>query len=304
MAIENRKHDEIRRLSSPIKFKNSKAYDSRGNRVNCFETVSDLKFVVEPDVNILSEDEILKYAPQSVEASKIKLAYGYGSNIDVLRVNNSLPWILAIYYVSAVCIAIPVFYTGNGLGMFFILIMFILPLIYLYYIFNLKNYTTNSGVKTANKPKPQVNGTSATIPNTLNKDKGLESLKKYRKEVEELKVIYEAKEDVVKDLIEKRFQPPQITYDRFMSAINKSHELFYSEADSALNIARLAAEDTPRVEEELEHKITTLNSLIDQIEDLTNELVINISSDSKSGEEVKTLIDDMENLINSVKEYE
>ena len=76
------------------------------------------------------------------------------------------------------------------------------------------------------------------------------------------------------------------------------------EADSALNITRLAAEDTPRVDEEIEHKIETLKSLIDQIEDLTNELVINISSDSKSNDDVKDLIDDMENLIESVKEYE
>ena len=57
-------------------------------------------------------------------------------------------------------------------------------------------------------------------------------------------------------------------------------------------------------DEELEHKIETLKSLIDQIEDLTNELVINISSDSKSNDDVKDLIDDMENLIESVKEYE
>ena len=89
-----------------------------------------------------------------------------------------------------------------------------------------------------------------------------------------------------------------------MATIDKSHDLFYHEADGALNIAKYAVDDTPRVERELESKIDTLKSIIDQIEDLTNELVINISSDDKSAEDVKTLIDDMENLIDSVKEYE
>ncbi len=304
MAIENRKQNEIRRLTTPVKFKDSKAYDVRGRKIDCIETLSDLKFIVEPDVSILSEDEILEHAPESIEASKIRLAYGYGNNGDVMRINNSLPWILGLYYVTAVCIAIPVFYTGNGFGMFFMLIMFILPLIYLYYIFNLKNYTYSSSVKAANKPKSLSNKKTTTVKNQTIENPGVESLKKYQKEIEELKVVYDAKEDVVKGLIEKRFQPPQITYDRFMATINKCHELFYMEADSALNITRLAAEDTPRVDEEIEHKIETMKSLIDQIEDLTNELVINISSDTKSNGDVKNLIDDMENLIQSVKEYE
>ena len=46
-----------------------------------------------------------------------------------------------------------------------------------------------------------------------------------------------------------------------------------------------------------------MKAIINQIEDLTNELVINISSDEESTEEVKNLIDEMENLIDSVKEY-
>ena len=34
--------------------------------------------------------------------------------------------------------------------------------------------------------------------------------------------------DTVKDLIEKCFTPPQLTYDRFMNVVNSSHKLFYS----------------------------------------------------------------------------
>ena len=59
----------------------------------------------------------------------------------------------------------------------------------------------------------------------------------------------------------------------------------------------------PRVDAELENKISILKSIIDQIEDLTNELVININSDEESHDNVKNLVDDMEDLIDSVKEY-
>ena len=69
MAIENRKQNEIRRLTTPPKFNDSKAYDSRGNRINCIETLSDLKFIVEPNVDILTEDEIFSKIMSEVKIS-------------------------------------------------------------------------------------------------------------------------------------------------------------------------------------------------------------------------------------------
>ena len=116
-------------------------------------------------------------------------------------------------------------------------------------------------------------------------------------------MLFDVKEEVVKDLIKKCFTPPQLTYDRFMSVIESSHKLFYAQSDSALNIINLAAEDTPRIEGELESKINNMKTIINQIEDLTNELVINLNSNDEKTEEVKNLLDEMENLISSVKEY-
>ena len=46
-----------------------------------------------------------------------------------------------------------------------------------------------------------------------------------------------------------------------------------------------------------------MKTIINQIEDLTNELVINLNSNDEKTEEVKNLLDEMENLISSVKEY-
>lgn len=108
---------------------------------------------------------------------------------------------------------------------------------------------------------------------------------------------------MVRDLIKKRFEPPQITYDKFISIIDKANKLFYQEVDTALNIIRLAADDTPRVQAEIQEKINNMKKIINQIEELTNELVINISSDDETKEEVDNLLENMENLIGSVKEY-
>ena len=299
MVNDNSKMAEINRLKSPLKYRDLKVYDSQGNQIDCIESVSDLKYVIEPDASILTDDEILEYAPNSKEASKVRLKRGMGSNSDVLLINNSIYWILGLYYTILICLTIPVFYSGNKLGMFIILILAVLPLLYLYYIFNLKEYEDKDAKKQINKSR----FSDAQVLSDDSNHEGLQSLKKYADEVEELRVLFDAKEIAVRDLIEKRFEPPQITYDRFMATIDKSHDLFYHEADSAINITNLAVEDTPRVEGELESKINTLKSIIDQIEDLTNELVINISSDEESGDDIKNLVEDMENLIDSVKEY-
>ncbi|MBE6491642.1 MAG: hypothetical protein E7Z82_01750 [Methanobrevibacter sp.] len=299
MVNDNSKTVEINRLKSPLKYDDYKVYDSHGNEIKGVETFSKLQYVIEPDSNILSDDEILEYAPNSKEAAKVRLRRGVGNNSDVMLIYDSLPWIIGFYYTILICIAIPVVYGGNKSLMFFVLILAILPLLYLYYIFNLKQYVDKSAKKQVKKSGFSTIG--STQEN--HESEGLESLKKYADEIEDLKASYDSKESAVRKLIEKRFEPPQITYERFMTIIDKSHGLFYHEAESALNITQLAVEDTPRVKNELENKINTLKSIIDQIEDLTNELVINISSDDKSDDDVKNLVDDMENLIDSVKDY-
>lgn len=299
MANDNSKTVEINRLKSPLKYEDCKIYDSHGNEIKGVETFSKLQYVIEPDSNILSDDEILEYAPNSKEAAKVRLRKGVGSNSDVMLIYDFLPWILGFYYTILICIAIPVFYGGIKSLMFFVLILAILPLLYLYYIFNLKQYVDKSAKKQVNKSRFTGIGSNQQ----KHESEGLESLKKYADEIEELKATYDSKESAVRKLIEKRFEPPQMTYERFMTIIDKSHDLFYHETESALNITRLAIEDTPRVKNELENKINTLKSIIDQIEELTNELVINISSDDKSDDDVKNLVDEMENLIDSVKDY-
>lgn len=300
MSIETPKSKEIKRLTTPLKFRDFKAYDSEGKLIKCSETLSDVRFIVEPKKGILTDNEILQYAPQSKSASAIRLKRGAGSYQDVLLIHESLPWILGLYYVVLLCLTIPIFTSKNAVAMYVLLVLVILPLLYLYYILNLKNYSKNNIVEHIKKPKKE----EKTIVNTQKVDsEGLDSLQTYKKEIGNLNVLFDVKEDVVRELIKKRFEPPQITYDKFISSIDSCHKLFYAQSEAALNIINLAAEDTPRVQSEIKSKIDAMKKIINQIEDLTNELVINISSSEESAEEVKNLLDDMENLIGSVKEY-
>lgn len=299
MSNENSKIHEIRRLTTPITFKNSKAYDSDGNRINCIETLSEIKYIIEPEAGLLTDNEVLQYAPESSCASKIKLQKGVGGVSDLLFANNSIIGLLGVYYITLICILVPFYYWGNKLVMFIILILSILPLAYLYRSANSKG--SAGPVRTEARRQKKVETQSVSKP--IREDVGLESLKKYESELKDLKTLFDVKEEIVKDLIEKSFEPPQITYDRFIGVVDSSHKLFYNQHDSALNIINMAAEDTPRIEGELESKIGNMKAIINQIEDLTNELVINLSSDEHTSEEVKNLLEEMENLIGSVKEY-
>ena len=133
---------------------------------------------------------------------------------------------------------------------------------------------------------------------------GQPPLKRYEDEVKNLKVEYDAKEKVVVNLIEKSFAPPQITYDKFMDSVKKCSKVFNNHVDSALNIVKLTSSETPRIDTELENKITNMKVIISQIDDLTNELIINLSSNEKSNTDVEILFEDMKHLIDSVKKYE
>ena len=301
MSNETPKSNEIKRLTTPLTIKDFKAYDSEGNLLKCSETLSDVRFIVEPKQNILNDNEILQYAPQSKSASQIRLKRGFGNIQDILLVHESLPWILGLFYVVLICIAVPVTFSKNIVGMYLILVLVILPLLYLYYIFNHKKYAKDTVKKQVKESKKKVETPVSTTADE--KSSGLDSFKRYEKEISNLKVVFNVKEKVVRELIEKRFEPPQITYDKFMSSIDNCHKLFYAQSDAASNIIDLAVEDTPRVQDEIKGKIDAMKKIIDQIEDLTNELVINISSSGESTDEVKNLLDDMENLIESVKDY-
>lgn len=124
----------------------------------------------------------------------------------------------------------------------------------------------------------------------------------YKSRLDEMKSAYSKKDANARSLMEKKFAPPQITYNRFIAVIDKSTEIFNAAADDIENIISLATEDSPRIDAEIRSKFDILDSITNKMDDLTNELLI--SMDSAHDEDVSDLVGDMENLIGSIKDYE
>ncbi|MEE1156183.1 MAG: hypothetical protein U0K80_02095 [Methanobrevibacter sp.] len=169
------------------------------------------------------------------------------------------------------------------------------------------NIVSHEGLETRLRYLINQNATNAPTSETKEEPSVIiaeSSLKRYGDEVKSLKVEYDAKEKVVINLIEKSFAPPQITYDKFMDSVNNCSKVFNNQVDSALSIIQLTKRETPRIDTELEQKITNMKTIISHVDDLTNELIISLSSNKKGNSDVENLFDDMKDLIDSVKKYD
>ena len=124
----------------------------------------------------------------------------------------------------------------------------------------------------------------------------------YEKTARDLEELYQVKEKLVMNLIEKRFSSESMTYDRFTSAIYSSRGAFYNHLSSILSIIETSPDDNLTLRKELEAKISVLKAIVGKVDELTNELIINLSQ-SEVDDDVKNLLDDMGSLIDSVKDY-
>ena len=119
--------------------------------------------------------------------------------------------------------------------------------------------------------------------------------------INELKKEFDESELATKELIKAKFEPPQITYDRFIAVVDNCSKIFNEQYTSAINIINFS-NDSQRIDEELNSKINILQSLIDKLSDLSSELAINISK--TKDDNIDDVLNDMENLISSIHNYE
>ena len=124
----------------------------------------------------------------------------------------------------------------------------------------------------------------------------------YISQLDELNSKFNSKEKSARSLIEKRFEPPQMTYTRFIDGVDKSAKLFKKQSDAAYSMINLADEYSPRVATEIEAKIDILKSITEKLDNLSNELLL--SDDMSRKEDVEGVIGEMDDLINSVKDYD
>ena len=127
----------------------------------------------------------------------------------------------------------------------------------------------------------------------------------YKKQVEDLKKTYETKEEKVLELLEKKFPNGQMSYGRFRGEVDVCRVNFFKEADAAENMIDLSDEYSEKIADALKEKIKTLQSIVAKMNDLQSELIISISNgDDGSDEEIDNLIKEMNELIDSVKDYD
>ena len=79
--------------------------------------------------------------------------------------------------------------------------------------------------------------------------------------------------------------------------------LFDIQVGIAKKMAEMDVDDNPFIVKEMEAKLKTLQTFVDKMEDLTNELIIHLSSNEKDNDDINCLFNDMDDLIDSVKDY-
>ena len=124
---------------------------------------------------------------------------------------------------------------------------------------------------------------------------------KYKIKIENLKEEYDFKVSKAIELIKKEFDPSEISYNDFISTLNNSNNIFYNNVEVALDIIELSSNPSVKIKNELDNKINTLNEIIDKLEDFIDELIIHIAEGSEK--EVKNLTKELDDLIDSVKDY-
>ena len=147
------------------------------------------------------------------------------------------------------------------------------------------------------------NTTSTTTTATSNATS--QNYSYYKKQVEDLKKTYETKEEKVLELLEKKFPNGQMTYGRFRGEVDVCRVNFFKEAEAAENMINLSDGYSEKIADALKEKISTLQSIVAKMNDLQSELIISISNgDEGSDEEIDNLIREMNDLIDSVKDYD
>ncbi|MEE1116965.1 hypothetical protein [Methanosphaera sp.] len=288
------KDQEILRLTSPVKIVDSKAFDVEDQPLTCIETLSGLKYIIEPKKGILTDNEILKYAPDSMAAAKIRIKNDVATMDDYYLAYSTVPWKLASYYVIIFMIIVPLI---SILSNWLILLFIVLLLVPIYNVKRVLDIKTRIKLNKTGNKQDYSNNT-----NNSKSDKA--QFIKYEKEIIELKEEFTNKKINAETLIEKRFAPPQLTYDKFMSTVENAERVFDNEYYTAIDLVRYSDDYSSDMEEQIKAKIKTLKVLIKQLDNLIKELLENLSKDNSSDEEIKNIIEEMDRLIDSVSLYD
>lgn len=230
---------------------------------------------INPVKGILTDDEILKFAGNSEEASKIRLKRGIGTFSDKLEVYGVIIFIMWMP-IGLIIMWFTSFYAYINPNILSLILFFIASLIFIgypIYILFIKDHV-----------EPQYK-------------QPLKSKQKQNKDIEissnnELLSLFETKEKIAREMIEKRFPAPQITNSKFNSILDNCNEAIKSQI-KILN----ALTPTDKTKYEITSRKKLIKQLISKIDDLSNELILSEKND------IEDVIKDLDSLIISVKDY-
>lgn len=274
------KEKEITRLTTPISypkignftFRVVGAKDCEGNPVPMIRGFRN-RFTLEPKPGILSDDEILMYAPESKESSRIRLKRGIGTQSDKSAVNGDLIYVVSISLVFLFVFSFIILILGNlTIKLLFALIILILIGSYIYVMY-IKDYIEPEYKSTPIKEKPPVE----------------EKLS----ETDNLFLLFESKEKIAREMIEKKFPAPQLTNSKFNAVLDNCRSVVESQMEVLNSLT-----PTEKTKPEIDSRKKLIKRLISKMDDLTNELILSEENN------IEDVIGDMDNLINSVKDYE
>ena len=257
--FQDLKEKEIKRLTTPLTHTNNKVYDCEGNPIET--SFFGNKPFLEPKKGILSEDEILVYAGESQEASRIRLKRGEGTFNDKVAVYDHYIVVEVFLFLPGIMLCVFSFWLWIS-----IVIIFTIILIYLLFIRDHNEINKIEPLNETLEIKSEDNG--------------------------DLLLLFESKEKIAREMIERRFPAPQMTNTKFNSVLDNCKDVVESQIE-ILN----AITPTEKTKYEIASRKKLIKQLISKVDDLTNELIL---SEENNIEEV---IDDMDGLINSVKEY-
>ena len=219
-----------------------------------------------PVGEILSDEEVLRYAGNSKAAALIRLKNGSDDFSDKWRIHKKR--IIILYVILFLpTLSTYVLWSGsnNTSALFELLILILILIDYPLYFLYIKDYSKSNEISIAKKENITDSKSNDEINNNTN---NIESFNVYKIQINDLKSLYDVKEKIVKELIEKRFEPPQLTYDKFISSVDNCTELFNDQIEIISNIINLATEHTSEIDYEIETRINILKSIIEKIDSL------------------------------------
>lgn len=257
------KEKEIKRLTTPLTYNKHKiapdeVYDCEGNPAY---KDSEGRYIIEPNKELLTYDEILKYAPYSKEASRVRLKMGNGSLSDKTKLYGDYLLALTIVFAPGFMIALFSFWLWIA-----IVIIAIGFAIYLFFIHDFKENNEKENEYVIEEPKPSTN--------------------------DDLFLLFESKEKIAREMIEKKFPAPQLTNTKFNLVLDNCKEVVESQIEILNTIT-----PTDKTKYEIASRKKLIKQVISKVDDLTNELILSEKSN------LEDVIEEMDNLINSVQEY-